>query len=83
MGARPGLSALETLRWLGFWLRVGTRDAGWLQVPWLVLKTPLRPMSSHWLPWWHPSSLVLPTFVRISLGFRGWRLTGLGLDAPP
>jgi len=49
-GARAGLSALGNLRWAG--LAAPGRDEGcWgLGVPWLVLKIPLGPMSSHWLP---------------------------------
>lgn len=51
-GGEPGLvyQPWETLGGLGLQLRVGTRDAGGLGVPWLVLKIPRGPMSSHWLP---------------------------------
>ena len=51
-GWGPGLvyRCWEILGGLGFQLWVGTREAGRLGVPWLALKNPLRPMSSHRLP---------------------------------
>lgn len=47
-GWGPGLvyQCWEILGGLGFRLCVGTREAGRLEVPWLALKSPLRPMSS-------------------------------------
>lgn len=32
-------------------------------MPWLVLENLRKPMSSHWLPLWHPFHFVLPSFT--------------------
>lgn len=66
-----GYQHWEILGGPGLRLYEGLAEAEWPEVPWRVLETLLRPMSSHGLTLWHSLHLCAAHLDLISLGSKG------------
>lgn len=78
----PGYQHWEILGGPSLRLQVGARG-GWVTGDAMAgAETPLRPMSSHWLPLWRPFLFCAAQFDVISPGFKVRAVMDLGPDTP-